>query len=197
MNRRLIEALARPPRILSILSVLWLAVIVIASSDTGTGLPTFFGFVFGALGLGVSWAARFWAFLVARRLVAPSRPATPASWIVVPICVQAAIVLNFIGQPPHNPLFQLRFNLSEAALTRHAEALVADASHQSLEPRRIGLFLVARVEARDRQVRFITTSCGVVDSCGLVYSPDAEPRRWQEDRFRHLRGPWWHVYEGF
>jgi hypothetical protein len=46
-------------------------------------------------------------------------------------------------------------------------------------------------------VRFITTPCGVVDACGVVYAPFGPPSRWMEDQFTSLHGAWWHVFEGF
>jgi len=61
----------------------------------------------------------------------------------------------------------------------------------------VGFFFVQRTDIVEGQVRFITTSCVVIDSCGLVYSPLTEPRRWQEDVFTPLHGRWWHLMEGF
>jgi hypothetical protein len=177
-------------------AVVWLIAVLIVHSDTGVGLPAFFLSVFGGQALLAAWVVRGAAFLLARHHAALGSRARTSWWAVVPICLVAGATLTVLGSPPHNPLFTLRFSLSERALTESAASLVSSDT-QSLSGRWIGLFLVSRIEARDRQVRFITTSCGVVDSCGLVYSPSGAPRRWQEDRFVHLRGPWWHLYEGF
>jgi hypothetical protein len=190
------EILRRPPRILSAGAIVWLITVSIAHSDTGVGLPAFFLSVFGGQALLAAWVVRGAAFLLARHHASLRSRAKTLWWAVVPMCLVAGATLSVLGSPPHNPLFALRFSLSERELTESAASLVSSDA-QSLSERRIGLFLVSRIETGDRQVRFITASCGVVDSCGFVYSPSGAPRRWQEDRFVHLRGPWWHLYEGF
>ena len=100
-------------------------------------------------------------------------------------------------EAPRNPLFRIRFALSERALTREAQALLASGDRRETSSRRIGLFTIERLTVAEGQVRFITTSCGVVDSCGVVYAPTAPPVQWMEDRFAPLSNGWWHVYEGF
>jgi hypothetical protein len=97
--------------------------------------------------------------------------------------------------PPENPLFRARFSLSRPALTAKAkEALKAGTI---ADDQYIGLFHVEFASVYDGQVRFLTAGCGLLDSCGVVYSPSGPPTMRGEDRFRHLDGPWWHVNEGF
>jgi hypothetical protein len=171
--------------------------IVNAYSNAGVGITGFFLLVYGGLALALAWVVRGLTFLLARRRRSSTLQRGLGWWIVVPLCLLIAVLLGARYEPPHNPLFRLRFGLSESALTRQAERFLATSPDESSGRRRIGLFVVTRIQARDGQVRFITTSCGVVDACGLVYSRTDEPKRWQEDTFSHLRGPWWHVYEGF
>jgi hypothetical protein len=193
---RFVAALARPPRILSIVALVWLLAIVVIHSDTGVSIIGFFLLMYGGFGLAAAWGIRG-AFLARARRASPSPPAGRRIWwTVVPACLVAGIACSLLPAAPHNPLFRVRFNLSESALTSHAGRLSAT-SVDDFRGRRVGMFRVVRTEAHDHQVRLITTNCGVVDSCGLVYSPRGSPQRWQEDQFVHIRGPWWHVFEGF
>jgi hypothetical protein len=191
-----VAALARPPRILSIVALVWLLAIIDIHSDTGVSIIGFFLLMYGGPGLAAAWVIRR-AFFARALRASPSPPAGGRIWwSIVPACLAAGLACSLLPAAPHNPLFRVRFNLSESALTSHAERLSAT-SVDDLRGRRVGIFRVMRIEARDHQVRLITTNCGVVDSCGLVYSPRGKPQRWQEDQFVHIRGPWWHVFEGF
>jgi hypothetical protein len=196
MKSHLSERLARPPRILSMVAALWLLWILEAYSDTGVGITGLFALMYGGGALALAWVVRGGVFFLVRRRSAEAPRAAWRWWITVPVALAIACAI-FPFEGPRNPLFQLRFRFSKTALTRYAERLLAASSTESSNPRRVGLFRAIRTEAHDRQVRFITTPCGVIDACGLVYSPFGEPRRWQEDRFSRLDGPWWHVYEGF
>jgi hypothetical protein len=165
-------------------------------SDSGVGILGVFMLLFGGVGLAACWIIRRVLFTVARRTTAVG--AQGMWWAVLPACLVTIAVLAVGYEPPANALFQWRFDASERALTGEATAVLATATLQaSARPRWIGFFSVKRIEAHDDQVRFITTDCGVVDACGLIYSPSGPPTAWMEDRFRHLRGSWWHVYEGF
>ena len=193
---RIAAALAKPPKILSVVAVTWLVAIVIIHSDAGVSLLGFFLWLSGGLGLAVLGLIRYALYRVARRSASSLARVGVGWWTMAVACLLVGIACGFLPAAPHNPLFRVRFNLSESALTSHAERLtltpVSDLAEQ-----RVGLFRAVRIESRDDQVRFITTDCAVVDSCGLVYSPRQSPQRWQEDIFVHIRGPWWHVFEGF
>ena len=187
---------ASPPRLLTVLAVCWLFALLAIYSDAGVGLFGIFTLLIGGVGLGVSWVIRRTGFVLARR----SRSVGPqgAWWPVLPACLGVATILALWFEPPANFLFQWRFSASEPALLKAAATLAAGGKVQaSAQPGWIGLFSVKRIESHDGQVRFITADCGVVDSCGVIYSPSGPPSRWMEDRFSHLRGPWWHLYEGF
>jgi len=63
---------------------------------------------------------------------------------------------------------------------------------------RVGLFWLREAEVLpDGVVRMITTECGVVDACGLVYSPTGRPPVVGEDVYNSLGGPWYHWYRRF
>ena len=94
---------------------------------------------------------------------------------------------------PLNPLFRLRFAVSQAALTRFAQELERGAPR--LEPVRAGLFQARHVAVvSPEEVRLLTTDCGVIDQCGLAYRPRSRPTG---SRYAHIRGPWYLVYERF
>ena len=95
------------------------------------------------------------------------------------------------SQSPLNPLFRVRFAVSQNALVREASAA------SSPGPRWIGLFHVKRVERLEGEVRFITGMCGLVDQCGLVFRHAAPPRTRGKVRLRHLTGNWYHLYDVF
>lgn len=189
------ERFARPPRILAAAAIIWLLVLLILYSDAGVGITGLFMALFGGLGLALAWAIRLVLFLISRRRVPTT--GSRAWWLVLPACLVSAAILGGWFEAPNNALFRWRFRASEEALSRHGRAVLASPAVTAKGTRRIGLFAVSRIDAHDGQVRFITTHCGVIDSCGVVHSPAGEPKRWQEDRFSHLTGPWWHVYEGF
>ena len=178
---------------LSIIGGLWLVVLAVVGSDAGVNIVEFYAVQGVGTAIAVLWSARF-VRLRRRALGDTSTPGWP--WLIVPAYVAVAVTIFFLDGP-RSPLFQARFRLSEAALTRAAEGLLAAPAAEPGAPHRVGLFRVKRTEVVEGQVRFVTTSCGVVDACGLVYSPATDPTRVQEDVFTPLRGRWWHLFEGF
>lgn len=177
---------------LSAMVALWLVAILEAYSDAGVGLPGFYLLIFGGGVIGVAWIAT--AFMAFRPAGMSRRTLT--RWLFVPACLVFAVLTA--ATPLGTALFELRFLASERSLTNFAEPLMsAESQSRNLGGRRIGLFRLERIDVVAGQVRLITATCGVVDSCGLVYSRTAPPRRWQRDQFWRLRGSWWRVYERF
>jgi hypothetical protein len=188
--------MARLLKFLSVLGVAWLVGLAIGHTDGGVGLLDTYLLMFGGPALALFWLISFVPSIAARGRQ-PS-PAVSILWkLLTPSCLLAGAILAFTFDPEENPLFRLRFRLSENALTREAQTRLESPESFESTTRRVGLFLVHRITVHDRQVRFITTSCGVIDSCGVVYSAEGPPQRWQEDEFSQLTSPWWHVYEGF
>jgi len=180
-------------RTLSVLGVLWLAAMLVVASDAGTNIIEIYVFALGGPGLAAIWAVRYG--VVSRR--DPAR--RPRNWVPVVVVIGSlaiAALFTFVGGS-HNPLFLARFRASEAALTTEARRLLASGKEPPSGTRRVGLFSVQRITIVEGQVRFITTTCGVIDSCGFVYSPTTAPKRFQEDVFSPLHGRWWHLMEGF
>ena len=180
-------------RRLSVIGGVWLLVLVVISSNAGTNIIHFYIFLFGGLALAIAWVVGYAA--AARRSLESPRPAR-RQVVLVPVFLAAAVVLAAMDGP-RNPLFLARFRLSEQALTREAQRVLQSPDLARVRPGTVGLFRVRRRDVIDGQVRFITTSCGVIDSCGVVYSPTTPPKRWQEDVFTPIGGRWWHLLEGF
>jgi len=173
----------------------WLAVIAVVYSDAGSGVFGMFVFLGGAVALTAAVIVQGLLSLLRRRGKISDARLRGRWQLAAPIGLAMALAMA-LQAGPRGPLFRLRFALSEHALEARARPLVAG-SFQSTTPEWIGLFRVGRIDAHEGQVRFITTPCGVVDACGLVYAPSGSPSRWMEDEFTPLRGAWWHVFEGF
>lgn len=167
-------------RALTSFATLWLATTIVFYSDAGAGIVALFLCGAGGALLALGVLLR----LVFRR----------SGWVALGMLLIGVAIAWW--PPPSNPLFRVRFALSERALTERAVAALK-ASEETTESEWIGWFHVRRVTVFDGQVRFITTPCGVVDSCGVVYAPSRPPTRYMEDAFTPLQGAWWHVFEGF
>lgn len=183
-------------RRLSLAASAWLIALLVLTSDAGVGIIDFFLFVYGGLALAVWCLARWIVTVRARRRSPVVTGPSWRQWSIVPICLAAGVALNAL-EGTRNPLFIARFRLSEPAFAREAQRLLQTPVPDELRDRRLGLFAVQRSEVVDGQVRFITASCGVIDSCGVVFAPTAAPKRFQEDTFVPIFGRWWHLYERF
>lgn len=106
-------------------------------------------------------------------------------FILIPAMLGFALVLG-----GSSALLTLRVYLSSTAMT---QATVVDGP----DDRWIGLFHVRESWRFGTEVRFLTNGCGLVDDCGVVFSPDGPPARRGEDSFSHLYGPWWHWYQSW
>ena len=182
-------------RLYEVVTVLWLAAMFVIYSDAGSGIIGMFTFEGGVIALGGAMIVHLLLRLLARRGAGGEWRVSRRSQLVAPIALAAAIAMAALSGP-RSPLFRLRFALSERAFETRARALVTT-TFQSSTPEWIGLFRVQRLQVYEGQVRFITTPCGVLDSCGVVYAPSGSPSRWMEDQFTSLHGAWWHVFEGF
>jgi hypothetical protein len=95
--------------------------------------------------------------------------------------------------------FWARFMLSRSLLKDYVQTASPAITASSPTPGvRVGLFRLRNAEVLPHGVvRMITTECGVVDSCGLVYSPAGTPPVVGEDVYDSLGGPWYHWYRRF
>jgi hypothetical protein len=179
---------------LVVFGVLWTIALLVVGSDAGTDILDVYVFAFGGCGVAICWIMRY---LAVTRKRDPS--ATPRTALVVAIG-SAWIVIGAVTtmiDAPHNPLFHARFRASEAALTAEARRLLMAGQEPAKGTHIVGLFRVKQTDVVNGEVRFITTSCGMIDLCGFVYSPSTEPKRLAEDVFSPLHGRWWHLLQGF
>src|SRR5262249_40771168 len=115
------------------------------------------------------------------------------AWAVIPAVAVAAVV---VGDP--FCLLRARVWLSSRALVRSAAELEGiPADNLRTRPQRVGLFWVQGFQRVGSELRFITNECGLVDTCGLIYSGAEAPMHRGEDSFSHLYGGWWHLYQSW
>jgi hypothetical protein len=162
---------------------------MIVFSDAGVAWPVWMAFVLAGVGLTAWWLLRFASMAAAdwSRKSHRLRDAAPV-WIIVPLCVALGA-----GLSASSILLMARVYISADALVASAPALAVVPDLEFLEHgRRVGLFRVREFAQFDHELRFKTSKCGLVDTCGLVYSPGSPPPNRGEDSFRHLYGPCWH-----
>ncbi len=192
-RRPLRGRLDEPPRVVAVLAVAWLVVVAGAHSDAGVPFPRWMVLAAAGMALLGWWLLR----LVVATVVGRRNPgilfARAAAWAAIPGTVVMAIVVGNTSV-----LLRARVWLSERALVSAAADLAAVAPDDLRErTQRVGLFWVREFQRVDSELRFITSECGLVDTCGLVYSPAGEPVHRGEDSFEHLYGAWWHLYQSW
>src|SRR5262245_54723424 len=163
--------LKRPPRILVGVSLLWLAAIIVAFSDAGVPFPTWLALSGALVGLGLVWIVRlaiaFLTVRAGRRLIWQQWP----YWICTPAILLAGLLLAA------SPM------LLAARVYLSANSLTNSVSLDSKENRWIGLFYVREFSQFDKELRFLTNECGLLDMCGIVFSPNGRPPNRGEDSF--------------
>jgi hypothetical protein len=170
------------------LTAAWFLSALVALSDAGLDLLAFVIYFYAAVALSAGWV---FCLITSRR--GSHRRSALLSLIALPAATLLVYLLSALD-PPQNPLFRLRFLASRSTLAATAEAALvappADLEH-------VALFGIDHVEVYDGQVRFITTNCGFIDQCGIVYSPTQLPTRIGKTRFASLGGPWYQVHQIF
>jgi hypothetical protein len=171
-----------------ILSTCWLLFLLEPLSSTGLAVPFFlvtfgvtllFGIVSLVFGLTRSPLNRF-------RILA---------WFVYPLAASSLVLLFLSSQSPANPLFRLRFHLSQPAL--ESVILVPPPRKPLARPMWVGLFPIRRIDVYESEIQLISDGCGVVDECGLLYRRGPVPDGRYKTRIKHLGGPWYHLYSVF
>jgi hypothetical protein len=175
---------------LIILSVCWLLFLLIPLSSTGLGFPAY------VVTLGVTMALAFIASLAITLTPDPITRPRLMALLVYPLAAVALSALFLTSQSPVNPLFRLRFQLSQAAL--EAAASSALSSPRQPTPTWVGLFPMRRIDVSPGgEVRFISEGCGIIDECGLLYTPGSIPTGRSKTKAKAIGGPWYHLYSVF
>lgn len=174
-------------RAFTVLATAWLLYLLEPLSSTGLGFPLFFATFFGTVLVG--------AISLVLVLMRPT-PLKAVGWLVHhPLAAASLLVLFLASQSPANPLFRLRFALSHAALAESARRAVAGTPPAT--PTWLGLFPVWLIDASPTEVRFLSDGCGVIDACGLLYSPGPLPAGRSKTKVQPIAGPWYHLYAVF
>lgn len=174
--------------------MVWLFALTIVFSDAGVAWPLWMAFFAAGLVLAAWWLLRL-ALVAAGDRSRKTRHLREALrvWIVVPLCIALGVGISVSSVP-----LMVRVYLSADALLASAPELAAVPDLELFNRgRRVGLFRVREFTKFDRELRFKTSECGLVDTCGVTYSPDAPPPNRGEDSFHHLYGPWWHWYQSW
>jgi hypothetical protein len=166
----------------------WLLFLLEPLSSTGLAFPFFL----------VTFAITIVFGVVSLALVLTRRPVNLLrfiAWLAYPFAAATLVLLFLSSQSPSNPLFRLRFHLSQPALEAAARIALSDKTLPT--PTWLGLFPVRRVDVYPAEVRFMSDGCEVIDECGLAYVPGPLPTGRSKTRIQHLAGPWYHLYSVF
>ena len=173
---------------LSILSTCWLLFLLEPLSSTGLAFP----FFFLTFGITVLFGI---VSLVLGLTRGPVSHLRILAWLVYPVAASSLVFLFLSSQSPANPLFRLRFYLSQPALE---DAILTTPPRKPLTtPTWVGLFPVRRIDVNESEIQLISDGCGVVDECGLLYRRGPIPGARYKTRVKHLVGPWYHLYSVF
>ncbi len=169
-------------RVATSMLAMWFIAVVWLSSDAGMGLGSILLLFFSGLFLTFLWVAQLIAHLRIRPKSSPERRLLVK---LHPVLLGVALLFCLTQAP-----FYIRFYLSKSALSVYATTLNEPfVSHQA---KRVGLFVLRETEAREGNVRFITSQDGLMDDAGLVFAPNGAPERSRKCTYTHLSGPWWH-----
>jgi hypothetical protein len=172
--------------------VVWVVGLLLFGSDAGLPFPALIDLVGGGAAVLVLWAARVALHLAITRYAPERRRAR--RFVALPLGLLISVAFVSSGAA-----FRVRFMLSRSLLKDYVQTVSPGITGSSPTPGvRVGLFRLRNAEVLPQGVvRMITTECGVVDSCGLVYSPAGTPPVLGEDVYDSLGGPWYHWYRRF
>ncbi len=181
----------RPRRLLGRLAQSWLVGALVVQSDAGASFTVSLVVLGTALLLVLAWLVTL--AVAASRAWRASERERRLDWATVPAVIALAVVANLLALPLTAHVW-----IAGPALVRAAPSLAALPPADLRETgARVGFFRVREIESADDEIHFITAECGLLDTCGLAFSPHHAPVRRGEDTFTHLFGPWWHLYRSW
>jgi hypothetical protein len=173
-------------------AIVWSVVAVVAHSDTGVAFPLWMLLAGSLLVIVVGWLVAM-AIAAVRTRPPDGRGELIRSWIRIPSPIVVAFILLWLAVPLRTRLF-----LSGPALQQSAGFLSElPPSRYRDRPPWVGLFRIREFRQFDDELRFLTSSCGLVDNCGLVFAPSGPPHNRGEDTFAHIYGDWWHWHQSW
>jgi hypothetical protein len=174
-------------------AIVWSVVALVAHSDTGVAFPLWMTLAGTGLLIAAAWLIALLVALVAAWTQEPGGAGTLRSWLAIPIPIVATLLAIWLALPLRARLF-----FSGPALRQSAAFLAQlPPSRFQEHPPWIGLFRVRQFAQYGDELRFLTSPCGLVDTCGVVFSPDRPPPNRGEDTFEHLYGAWWHWHQSW
>jgi hypothetical protein len=165
-------------------SALWTCLLLAVISDTGVDFISCLVAVVGTLLLSAGC-------LIAASGAHKLGASHTLIWLAPALLTLAAVALFLTSQSPLNPAFRIRFALSKEALRRAAD------NPPPIEGRWAGLFHVRHIDRNEGRTVWFTTSCGVVDQCGLALLPFGPPAGVYKTQYKALGDHWYVFYEAF
>ncbi len=178
-----------------ILAGIWLLAVAWFSSNVVIDISPLLGLGLGGLILAGLWLLRLFILIVRGIAGCHDSKRTRRQWIawcIVPMMGLLGVVLIYT-----QITLQLRFSLSENALTKYVQRVPSQQEKESWSSGKwVGLYQVRETERVGDCVRFATTSA-CMDTAGFAYFPQGIPPKDGEDYYRHFRGPWWIWYQSW
>jgi hypothetical protein len=164
--------LERPPKVLCAASVLWFLVSVAVFSDAGVPFPAWLALSGGSVGLAACCILRLTTTYIQDRRYQRAHIRRDIRWWTAIF----AIVIGGFVLAGTMPLLSVRVYLSAESLLDSGPVL-STMPQESLyrDGKWIGLFHVTEFSHFGSELRFITNECGLVDTCGIVFSPEGPP----------------------
>jgi hypothetical protein len=174
-------------------AITWSVVATVAHSDTGVAFPLWMLLFATLLVIVVGWVLALALAVMTARPPDRTRAGVLRAWTRIPVPILATFVLIWLAVPLRTRLF-----FSGPALQQSAAYLTQlPASRLRERPPWVGLFRVREFSQFGSELRFLTSDCGLVDNCGLVFAPNGRPPNRGEDSFEHLYGEWWHWHQSW
>jgi hypothetical protein len=174
-------------------AIVWSIVALVAHSDTGVAFPLWVLLAGTGAVVLIAWAIGV-IVVIALRSSSNQRFADALrSWFAIPVPIAVTLLLIWLSIPLKARLF-----FSGPAL-RQSPAYLTQLPPNRIrqQPPWIGLFRVREFTQFGSELRFLTSDCGLVDNCGLVYSPNGRPPNRGEDSFEHIYAEWWHWHQSW
>jgi hypothetical protein len=174
-------------------AVVWSVVAIVAHSNAGVAFPLWTVLFVSLLAIAIGWTLALSIATITARPPDRARRDVLRSWIRIPLPILLTLGLIWFALP-----LRMRLFFSGPALQQSGAYLAQLPQSRFQEhPQWIGLFRVRAFSQFGDELRFLTGSCGLVDNCGLVFSPNGPPPNRGEDTFEHLYGDWWHWHQSW
>ena len=174
-------------------ALIWSVVAIVAHSDAGVAFPLWMLLFASLLVIGIGWLLALAVATFTARPPDRTRGDVLRSWLRVPLPILVTLALIWLSVP-----LRVRLFLSGPALQQSAAYLSRQPPPRFQDgPPWVGLFRVREFSQFGGELRFLTSSCGFVDNCGLVFSPNGPPPNRGEDTFEHLYAEWWHWHQSW